>query len=87
MATTVQSNNLLLPMDIQQKLQELELELAEGIILIYFRFIEKLFFVSLGDITQKGFEKKRVKLLASYHQQHTSNGKYLYRKKGRKVYF
>ncbi|CAF0720628.1 unnamed protein product [Rotaria sp. Silwood1] len=51
MATTTNSNNLLLPMDIQQKLQELELELAEG------------------DITQKGFEKKRTKLLAPYQQQ------------------
>ncbi|CAF4555860.1 unnamed protein product [Rotaria sp. Silwood2] len=51
MATTTNSNNLLLPMDIQQKLQELELELAEG------------------DITQKGFEKKRTKLLTPYQQQ------------------
>lgn len=32
MATTVQLNNILLPLDIQQKLQELELELAEGMI-------------------------------------------------------
>jgi hypothetical protein len=31
MAAT-QSNNLSMPMDIQQKLQELELELAEGMI-------------------------------------------------------
>jgi hypothetical protein len=30
MATTAQSINSSLPMDIQQKLQELELELAEG---------------------------------------------------------
>jgi hypothetical protein len=41
MATAAQSNNLSLPMDIQQKLQELELELAEGIILIYLDFIKK----------------------------------------------
>jgi hypothetical protein len=72
MATAAQSNNLSLPMDIQQKLQELELELAEGIILIYLEFIKKNFFSSLGDITQKGFEKKRVKLLAPYQQQQTS---------------
>jgi hypothetical protein len=29
-------------------------------------------FFFLGDITQKGFEKKRVKLLAPYQQQQTS---------------
>jgi hypothetical protein len=67
MATTAQSNNLSLPMDIQQKLQELELELAEGIIFIYLiLFLSKDF--TLGDITQKGFEKKRIKLLAAYQQ-------------------
>ncbi|CAF3294512.1 unnamed protein product [Rotaria socialis] len=55
MATTAAiSNNLLLPLDIQQKLQELELELAEG------------------DITQKGFEKKRTKLLAPYQKQQSN---------------
>lgn len=52
-------------MDIQQKLQELELELAEG----------RMMMISIddwnncsasGDITQKGFEKKRIKLLAPY---------------------
>ena len=62
---TVQSNNLALPLDIQQKLQELELELAEG------RTSSVPFLSthpSLGDITQKGFEKKRVKLLTSYQQ-------------------
>jgi len=37
-----------LPVDIQEKLRELELELAEG------------------DITQKGFEKKRDKLIAPF---------------------
>ncbi|CAF1010547.1 unnamed protein product, partial [Didymodactylos carnosus] len=40
-----------LPLDVQHKLQELELELAEG------------------DITQKGFEKKRIKLLEPYRKQ------------------
>jgi hypothetical protein len=45
MATAAQSNNLSLPMDIQQKLQELELELAEGIILIYLDFIKKKIFL------------------------------------------
>jgi hypothetical protein len=44
MATIAQSNNVSLPMDIQQKLQELELELAEGIILIDLDFIKKIFF-------------------------------------------
>jgi len=44
MATTAQSNNVSLPMDIQQKLQELELELAEGIILIDLDFIKKILF-------------------------------------------
>ena len=34
MATTVQSINSSLPMDIEQKLQELELELAEGMMMI-----------------------------------------------------
>jgi hypothetical protein len=69
MAATAQSNNLPLPMDIQQKLQELELELAEGILYIYIYlvlFLSKYF--TLGDITQKGFEKKRIKILGSYQQ-------------------
>lgn len=46
MATTI-SNNLVLPLDIQQKLQELELELAEGIIfdiLFFSIFIQKFIF-------------------------------------------
>jgi hypothetical protein len=76
MATTIQSNNVSLPMDIQQKLQELELELAEGIILIYLVVLSSKD-SSLGDITQKGFEKKRIKLLAPYQHQ-TSKRKYLF---------
>lgn len=38
----------LLPEDVRLKLEELEIELAEG------------------DITQKGYEKKRTRLLANY---------------------
>ncbi len=73
MATAVQSTNSSLPMDIQQKLQELELELAEGIRQISIFIFYRENFSILGDITQKGFEKKRIKLLAPYQQQQTSN--------------
>ena len=68
--TTAESTRSALPMDIQQKLQELELELAEGWIFRSRCFSWPLLtFVALGDITQKGFEKKRLKLLAPYQQQ------------------
>ena len=57
------ANTSALPLDIQQKLQELELELAEGKVTYQSIYIS-MTFVALGDITQKGFEKKRAKLLA-----------------------
>ena len=69
MATTTPTKPIdpSLPIDVQQQLQELELELAEGMVLIYvFAFSPETF--SPGDITQKGFEKKRAKLLAPYQQ-------------------
>lgn len=62
-----------LPDEIRVKLAQLDLELSEGVFLLFFAYLFLNFLPFEGDLTEKGYEKRRQLLLKPILERQQNN--------------